>query len=234
MKKTYKQLENEMVRYKDLLTVNVFENNEPFIVINNTDILNRYLPEMSDMKKIFKNQVIVRKSVYEKLKTAQMCLQNKYPRFSFLLTYGYRSLEIQTERFLERLSNCSKKYFPNSRDLYEEVHRSIAVPTVAGHPTGGAIDITILDTQMNAVLDFGTKQYNYNTKDYYVFSSYISKKAKNNRMLLRSVMIDVGFAPFDGEWWHFSYGDREWAYYYKKTHAIYEQQSLQMVKKHCI
>jgi D-alanyl-D-alanine dipeptidase len=36
-------------------------------------------------------------------------------------------------------------------------------------------------------------------------------------------MTSVGFAPFDGEWWHFSYGDREWAYFYKKKNALYGQ-----------
>jgi D-alanyl-D-alanine dipeptidase len=108
--------------------------------------------------------------------------------------------------------------------LYEEVHRSIAVPTVAGHPTGGAIDISIIDTKSKQFLDFGTKQYDYKTKDFYVFSKNILKKAKEKRKLLRFVMIAVGFAPFDGEWWHFSYGDREWAFYYKKQNAIYEQQ----------
>jgi D-alanyl-D-alanine dipeptidase len=33
-----------------------------------------------------------------------------------------------------------------------------------------------------------------------------------------------GLAPFDGEWWHFSYGDREWAKYYEEeAAAIYDQ-----------
>jgi D-alanyl-D-alanine dipeptidase len=50
-------------------------------------------------------------------------------------------------------------------------------------------------------------------------------------MLLRSVMLQAGFAPFDGEWWHFSYGDREWAYYYKKKYALYSQVSLSSLKK---
>jgi D-alanyl-D-alanine dipeptidase len=36
-------------------------------------------------------------------------------------------------------------------------------------------------------------------------------------------MLGVGFAPFDGEWWHFSYGDKEWAAYYNKPNAVYEQ-----------
>ncbi len=39
--------------------------------------------------------------------------------------------------------------------------------------------------------------------------------------MLRNVMVSVGFAPFDGEWWHFCYGDKEWAVYYNKPAACY-------------
>jgi D-alanyl-D-alanine dipeptidase len=60
-------------------------------------------------------------------------------------------------------------------------------------------------------------------KTTFTFSPFIGKEAWNNRQLLRYVMLSAGFAPFDGEWWHFSYGDREWAFYYKKPYAIYNQ-----------
>jgi len=33
-------------------------------------------------------------------------------------------------------------------------------------------------------------------------------------------MHSAGFSNFPGEWWHFSYGDRVWAAYLRKTHAI--------------
>ena len=41
--------------------------------------------------------------------------------------------------------------------------------------------------------------------------------------MLREYMIKEGFAPYDGEWWHFSYGDKEWAFYYDKEKALYNQ-----------
>jgi D-alanyl-D-alanine dipeptidase len=34
-------------------------------------------------------------------------------------------------------------------------------------------------------------------------------------------MVAAGFAPFYGEWWHFSYGDREWAAVYGEPAALY-------------
>jgi len=226
MKKNYSKLELKMVKYKDLITIPVIENNDPFIIVSQSDIPNKYMPGMTDMQKVLGEKIIVRKSVYDKLLSAQTDLQKQYPSLSLFLTYGFRSLEIQTARFTQQLKDVSKQFFSDPLALYEEVHRSIAVPTVAGHPTGGAIDITIVDIKSNTFLNFGTKQYDYTTKDYYVFSPYISNKAKKNRMLLRRVMLEVGFAPFDGEWWHFSYGDREWAYYYNKNSAIYQQRNL--------
>jgi D-alanyl-D-alanine dipeptidase len=68
----------------------------------------------------------------------------------------------------------------------------------------------------------GTKIWQFD-HDSYTFSPFVSKQAQINRQLLRKVMLEVGFAPFDGEWWHFSYGDKEWAKYYSQSYAIYEQ-----------
>jgi len=57
----------------------------------------------------------------------------------------------------------------------------------------------------------------------------ISKDAWHNRQILRLWMMTAGFVPYDGEWWHFSYGDREWAKYYGMPNAIYNQIAFQPV-----
>lgn len=214
-----KRLEAQMVKYRDLLTIQVKECNEPLMPLIN--IPNGYLPIMSDMKKLFGKMIIVRKSILNKLEKAQFILKKKNKNYSLFVTYGYRTLDIQTSRFLNRLKILSTEFYPSAYDLYEVVHRSIAVPTVAGHPTGGAVDLYIIDLRTNLPLDFGSKMYDYTTKKYYVFSPDISIKQKRNRTILRSVMMKAEFAPFDGEWWHFSYGDREWAFYYKKRFSLF-------------
>jgi len=197
-----RKLENKMVRYRDLINIKVKESGEPFVDIG--------------------NNIIVRKSVYRKLNKARSLLSKQDKNLSLYITCGYRSLEVQTEKFLKRLKEISTVFFNDSVNLYEEVHRYVAVPTVAGHPTGGAVDIMMVDNS-GKPLDFGSKIYDYSTKNGYVFSENISQAAQKNRLLLREIMVINGFAPFDGEWWHFSYGDREWAYYYKKPAAIYDQ-----------
>jgi D-alanyl-D-alanine dipeptidase len=101
---------------------------------------------------------------------------------------------------------------------------------VSGHPTGGAVDIILVDKQKSD-LDFGSSLYDLSSPLCHYFALGITKVAKQNRQLLRTIMMSVGFAPFDGEWWHFSYGDKEWAYYYKKPYAIYDQVDLSIISE---
>jgi len=216
MKNTTKALENKMVLYQDLLN------------IKTVDCQEKLVPAQIA---IFKNQVIfVRESVNKRLLKAELQLRRLHPNYQLILFCGYRSLETQTKRFLEVLSNLTKKYFENPLDLYESVHRKVAVPTVAGHPTGGAVDIAIFDIGANRLLDFGSLLYDYSTKKHYSFYPGLKKIQKYNRQLLRKVMMMSGFAPFDGEWWHFSFGDREWAFYYQKKTAKYKQVNFKSIR----
>lgn len=215
-------LETEIPNYKELMGITVKENNQAFVALKKDKIPFGYSPIFSEMEKALDNKMIVRKEIWKRLLKAQVLLQKNNPELSLFITFGYRSMEVQTSRFLERIKTCNK-FFSDPSDLYQEAHRAVAMPTVAGHPTGGAVDIIIVDKRTQKSIDFGSKQYDYSNKKYYVYASDISKKAKINRSLLRKSMIKAGFAPYNGEWWHFSYGDREWAYYYKKKEAIYSQ-----------
>jgi D-alanyl-D-alanine dipeptidase len=219
----------QIVKYKDLLSISTQDNNELFIKLNPKIIPNGYMPKMNDMETITGKHIFVRDSIFKKLKIAQKKLKEINPNYTLYVTYGYRSPEVQTKKFLEQLHVAAKRHFSHIVDLYEKAHKLIAVPTVAGHPTGGAIDIVIKDEKTNRELDFGSKQYNFSTKDCEVFTKKISSTGKANRILLRELLMDCGFAPFDGEWWHFSYGDREWAYYYKQNKAIYSQKNVNEV-----
>lgn len=219
-------LEEKMVKFKNLMNVIVKENGERLVCIDSTRILTKYVGDISNLEKTLKGKVIVRSGVRDKLYKIQQEIISINPRLSLLVTYGYRSLAVQIKLFKEQLSTIAQKeYFRNPSDLYEAVHRFIAVPSIAGHPTGGAVDLVIIDNSTRQILDFGSPLYSF-TKKSYTFAPSISDEAKSNRLLLRLLMMKRGFAPFDGEWWHFSYGDKEWAYYYEKENAIYEQLDL--------
>lgn len=232
MRSKIKDLEEKMVTYKDLVAVKVTENNESFAEIP-ISINSKYMQPFSDMSSYFDGKMFLRKTVIKKILQAQKSLEQINNQITFCVTYGYRSLEIQTNRFQTILKGIDG-FFSSPIDLYEEAHRFVAVPTVAGHPTGGAIDIILIDKKTGKSLDFGSKQYDYSSKACYVSWPNISQEAKENRLLLRKCLLEVGFAPFDGEWWHFSYGDREWAYYYKKDYAIYNQVNSKDISKFMI
>ncbi len=88
------------------------------------------------------------------------------------------------------------------------------------------IDVAIYDKLEKKFLDFGTELLDFSTEKCFTFSDEISDEAKKNRMLLRDIMMEVWFAPYDGEWWHFSYWDVEWACFYWEDNAIYGQKRL--------
>lgn len=218
--------------FRDLLKIKVVENNESLVKLRQKNILYGYLPGMLDMQEVLGQKILIRITVSNLLCEAQEKLTVVNPGLSLYVTYGYRTLKIQTMLFLKELTRMTSCYFQNPYDLYETIHRLIAVPNVAGHPTGGAIDITIINRKTREFIDMGSSVYNFKANNCFVYSPNITKKALKNRLLLRSCMTSVGFAPFNEEWWHFSYGDREWAFYYNRKNAIYDQIKNKFSNKH--
>lgn len=214
-----KRLENKFVKYNDLLSVQNSDGDtdkEGFYVIPNTGfgVIGRF-QAIKDMENDTHN-IIVRETVYKKLCDADSALKRKagYETCQIVVTYGYRSPEIQEELYKDKMSQKREEYpLKSELELIEMVHREIAHPSVAGHPTGGAVDVTIYDYKKEKYLDFGTELYDFSSKNIYYDSDDITKAEKKNRKILRSVMCQQEFAPFDGEWWHFCYGDKEWAFY---------------------
>lgn len=228
----YNQLENKLVKYKDLISIAAHDNGNDFVTLpqkkpENFGVIGQY-EALTDMKENFPF-VPVRTEVKERLDQADFELKQINPNLQLVVAYGYRSLEIQQKYFEIQKQGYLTKEIQEEENLEEVIHRLIAVPYVAGHPTGGAVDVYIQDNVTGAKLDFGVPLFTLDSKDLYTFSPFISDIAKQNRLLLRKIMLDQGFAPYDGEWWHFSFGDKEWAFYYQKPYAIYEQKSERFV-----
>ncbi len=207
-----------MLTVSDLLAVDVQGKTEPFKRLGRSSQLG-VNPINNDMLQTTGNDIFVRSNVAAMLDCASRELQQIIPDTQLEVVYGYRTLAIQKRLYAAVLAKEKETALTESQAI-EQAHQKIAVPSIAGHPTGGAVDLQIC--RDGVPLDMGTKIWEF-TKDSFVFSPYISATAAANRQVLRKVMTNAGFAPFDGEWWHFSYGDREWAAYYKQPCAIYEQ-----------
>ena len=218
-------INSSFVKYKDLIGVNKIDeimNEDKFVKLpkRGKKVLGKYMTDLND--KDFSNDIMLRETVYRKLLKVNEKLKEINNNYQLIVVYGYRALN-KKKKYFEIEIDKAKDKFDNQLDLYEYVHEKIAVPTVAGHPAGGAVDIVIYDNSKKKIIDFGCDVHDFSTNKCYTFYEKISELAKENRMLLRKLMCEEGFAPYDGEWWHFSYGDKEWAFYYKKEKYLYDQ-----------
>jgi len=213
--------ERKIITYREIAAISAGENKEPLIDVRHYDpnIIARY--EKKDMFPYTGERIFVRDTVARKLASANKALA-KHGKFRFRVVYGYRHPDVQKKYFEQRRADLRASH-PSLTDEELDVltHNFIAIPSAAGHPTGGAIDITIVDSAGND-LDMGTQIADFeNTERIKTFAKGLSDKQKKNRLLLHAILVREGFAPFYGEWWHFSYGDREWACFYGKAKSIY-------------
>ncbi|MED4582544.1 M15 family metallopeptidase [Brevibacillus choshinensis] len=220
----YELLESKLPTYKEFKRIPVHDNGESLVPIGGE--FEGKIQILEDYKKYTGNQIFVRSNVLKMLIQAQKALKEINQDYNLKILCGYRHPEIQ-----EKTHNDIKQFLIDREpqlegdDLTEAAHRFSAAPDVAGHPTGGAVDVRIIGSD-GAPIDMGPAFVP--DKDVHVFSLFVERPVWNNRQLLRNCMVKAGFAPFDGEWWHFSYGDREWANYYGKAEAIYQQIRFQL------
>ncbi len=214
----YALLEEKMLSYQEISTIPIAPVNEDLVPIQQTEVLLTKQIEPA-MLAITGEDIYVRETVAKMLGTASLALASIGKDLQLEIVYGYRHPSIQVDDF-NKLSHKLAGELPelDEQGLFEATNRFIAALEIAGHPTGSSVDLQVLID--GVPIDMGTKSREF-VPDTYVFSPFISKEAWQNRQLIRGVMLGNGFAPYDGEWWHFSYGDREWAAYYNKPTAIY-------------
>lgn len=159
-----------------------------------------------------------REEVAKRLNIAQSLLSKSY---HLMIDNAYRSPKIQKKSY-DNILKRLKSEQPNWSDAQLEVEMTKRVSKVemAPHCTGGAIDLTIVNKE-GSQLDMGTSLDEF-TESTYTHSDLISPEAKKNRKLLINIMTKAGFINFPAEWWHWSYGEREWAYYQKDKTAFYD------------
>lgn len=71
------------------------------------------------------------------------------------------------------------------------------------HNRGGAVDITLVYSDTGKELDMGTAFDFFGEEASHNYLN-ISDEVKNNRKLLKKIMIKKGFNSFDSEWWHYN------------------------------
>lgn len=98
----------------------------------------------------------------------------------------YRPLDIQKKMW---------KIVPNPSYVADPSKGSI-------HNRGGAVDITLVNLN-GAALNMGTKFDFFGIQASHNYLNF-SKEIKDNRELLKKVMLLNGFNSLDSEWWHYN------------------------------
>lgn len=165
-----------------------------------------------------KTRLHCRASVAERLLRADGAL----PEGTRLLVLEcHRPLELQQEYWRRDLENLRERHpdWPEER-LARENAKFVAPPwKVPPHSTGGAVDLVLISAD-GSELDMGSP-LNGEGPLMRTDAEGISEEAKANRWLMLSAMQDAGFVNYGHEWWHYSHGDRYWAYQTSKPAAIY-------------
>jgi len=219
----YQLLEEKMLKYADYANVPVVEVEEVvlFEAVPQQGVL-RVEHLDTEMSELTGGTIYVRRPVVDLLYWAGQELKNLDRTLTLKVVYGFRGLELQTKLFEAAKAALAEQY-SDENELIEAAHRQVAVPSVAGYPTGGAVAVEMLRDGLP--VDLGTPIM-APSSDAFTFSPFVSRAAWEHRQLLRRAMMAAGFAPYDGEWWHFSYGDKEWARFYRKPGALYDQVSF--------
>lgn len=182
----------------------------------------------------------VRKGVEERLRLSQEHIRHEGERdFNIQVWDGMRSLTVQQMLWF-KFRNEILQVCPEIADDYDEqvrrtnvyVSKPIDGDPVPRHRSGGAVDVTIVDGK-GRELDFGTEfdsfestaGTDYFRRNLHTLGDNSPERARwvsviNNRDLLVSAMAKAGFNNYKPEWWHYDYGNWQWAHD-NRTVAIY-------------
>ena len=171
----------------------------------------------------------LRKTVYDKLIEAQ----GKLPKgLRFCLYEGYRSLALQKMIFDKQFNNVTKRHpewsaqqlFIETTKLVSPVVNPDHSHNIPPHSTGSAIDVYLINDEEKPI-DMGIHPKDWMQDADGILSlsasEHISAVAKRNRQIMSDALSAVGFVNYPTEYWHWSYGDRYWAYIKRQPHAIY-------------
>jgi D-alanyl-D-alanine dipeptidase len=154
----------------------------------------------------------VRAGVVDRLVTAQSLLRRG---LRLLIIEAHRPLALQERYFSERVEHLRDIHpdWPADR-LFHEASRYISPPHVAPHVSGGAVDLTLTDSD-GAELAMGcpvNADSDSSNGRCYTHATNVPPEAGTNRRTLATVLEAAGFVNYPTEWWHWSYGDRYWAF----------------------
>lgn len=111
----------------------------------------------------------------------------------------------------------------SEEELWTAATRWVAPVETAGHIAGAAVDLTVRD-QEGVEVDLGCPEAatpEESNGACYTAASGLTATARRHRATMVEALTAVGLVNYPTEWWHWSYGDRYWAYTTRSTAACY-------------
>lgn len=213
------------ISHNDVKSIPIAENREELvdlITVNNSRI--RALSSIeSKLVNTYEGYSKIRMGVYNKLLEMLKLL----PKDIGIAYYeGFRPLSKQKEYFDKKFKE-NLILIKDKNLAYLETCKSVSpfIENIPPHATGAAIDITLFKIKKDGtieLIDMGKFDTIWGPNDAEeTFSENTTEDQKKNRIILFNAAADVGLVSYGYEWWHFSYGDRMWAYVKKEKHALY-------------
>jgi D-alanyl-D-alanine dipeptidase len=189
-----------------VLRIAIADNGEPLVDLRDIAAL-AVDHSRSDVQQLSDNPFQVRAGVAERLARAQANL----PRgFQLQVKEGWRPVWVQ-RRLWELCLVQLRASRPGLRqeELERENARFVAPPGIAPpHSTGGAVDVVLLRDGRDAGMGWGFNEPGEGS----LTAAPVSGAARRHREILADAMNTAGFINYPAEWWHWSYGDRYWAF----------------------
>lgn len=211
----------------EILAIPVKECGEALVDVKDSNVIQYGPPPECPLTANYYTKM--RKTIFEKLCQAQNDLPHGW---RIRLYEGFRSLIVQQMLFEEEYERVKKRQpHLNHEEHFRETTRLVSPVTnldgsrnIPPHNTGAAVDIELM-TAEGQLVDMGMVLKDWTMVSPDVCTSQcttLTSIARDNRQILFDVMQKHGFVNYPAEWWHFSYGDRYWAYFNKQPHAIYD------------
>lgn len=207
--------------YDQERAIPIVESDEPLLCLHRYDGVLWCGYMSAEMEALLGGRMLVREEVGKRLCAVGVELQRMLPQWQLKVVAAWRPPEIQRRRFEAKVAELRAAdpalELEDARRRANDFH---AAPEVAGHPAGAAVDLTL--AARGRELAMGGKIGDFSNPDLaWTFCPGMSAEHRQRRLLLRALMLAHGFAPFDAEWWHFSFGDCGWAVETGAPEAIY-------------
>lgn len=166
------------------------------------------------------DQQLARESVADRLAMADAFLP---AGVRLHVVEGLRPVESQQEIYDSYRAELEQLHPGISdHDVHVLASRFVSPVEVAPHVAGAAVDLTLIGA--HGPLDLGTPidaTPEQSNGACFFDAANISREARTNRALLADVLTAAGLVNYPTEWWHWSFGDRYWAYLENRAHAIF-------------